>query len=124
MATITRKLNSSTTKHLRRLLEGKLAELRARMMISTANSALYADEDIYDWADLAERSHEAWLWVKKNSFDVALLREVEDALERLREKSYGTCMDCARPVARKRLEAVPWTRYCVSCQERHNPSPN
>ena len=124
MATITRKPKSSTTKHLRRLLEGKSAELRAQMMISATNPALYADEDIHDSADLAERSHEAWLWVKKNSFDVALLREINDALERLHEKSYGTCVDCGRPVTRKRLEAVPWTGYCVTCQERRSPSSN
>ena len=124
MATITRKPNSSTTKHLRRVLEGKSAELRAQMMIPATNSVLRADEDIYDSADLAERSHETWVWVKKNSLDVALLREIEDALERLRERSYGTCMDCGRPVARKRLEAVPWTSYCVTCQERHSPSTN
>ncbi len=124
MANSTKKTKSNTTKYLRRVLEEKSTELRAHMMTPETNALLRVDEEIHDSADLAERSHETWVWVMKNSFDVTLLREIEDALGRLRKRSYGTCMDCGRPVARKRLEAVPWTRYCVACQEKQSPSMN
>ncbi len=124
MATSTKKTKSNATRYLRRVLEEKSTELRAHMMTPETNALLRVDEEIHDSADLAERSHETWVWVKKNSFDVMLLREIEDALGRLRKRSYGTCMDCGRPVARKRLEAGPWTRYCVACQERYSPSTN
>ena len=124
MAIGTKKTKSNITKHLRRVLEEKSTELRTHMMTPETNALLRVDEEIHDSADLAERSHETWVWVKKNSFDVMLLREIEDALGRLRERSYGTCMDCGMLVARKRLEAVPWTRYCVACQERLSPSTN
>ena len=124
MATSTKKTKSNATRYLRRVREEKSTELRAHMMTPESNALLRVDEEIHDSADLAERSHETWVWVKKNSFDVMLLREIEDALGRLSKRSYGTCMDCGRPVARKRLEAVPWTRYCVACQERHSPSAN
>ncbi len=124
MANSINKTKSNTTKHLRRLLEEKSTELRDHMVALESNALLRVDEEIHDSADLAERSHETWVWVKKNSFDMMLLREIEDALVRLRGRSYGTCMDCGRPVARKRLEAVPWTRYCVACQERYSPSTN
>jgi DnaK suppressor protein len=46
-----------------------------------------------------------------------LLREIGDALERIEQGSYGTCMDCEEPISVKRLDAVPWARYCVTCQE-------
>ncbi len=124
MANSTKKTKSNTTKYLRRVLEEKSTELRAHMMTPETNALLRVDEEIHDSADLAERSHETWVWVTKNSFDVMLLREIEDALGRLRKRSYGTCMDCGRPVAQKRLEAVPWTRYCVACQEKQSPSMN
>ncbi len=124
MINSTKKTKSNTTKYLRRVLEEKLTELQAQMMTPESNALLRVDEELHDSADLAERSHETWVWVKKNSLNVTLLRDIEDALVRLRGRSYGTCMDCGRPVAQKRLEAVPWTRYCVACQERHSPSAN
>ena len=124
MINSTKKTKSNTTKYLRRVLEEKLTELQAQMMTPESNALLRVDEELHDSADLAERSHETWVWVKKNSSNVTLLRDIEDALVRLRGRSYGTCMDCGRPVAQKRLEAVPWTRYCVACQERHSPSAN
>jgi len=121
MASLTKKPRSGSTRYLRRMLEEKSTELRAQLKSPATNPILHAAGDPYDTADWAERSHEEWIFVQKNSFDMALLREIEDALERLRERSYGTCMDCDVLVSRKRLEAVPWARYCVPCQERRNP---
>lgn len=42
---------------------------------------------------------------------------VEDALERLDDGTYGTCVGCGRPIPDERLEAVPWTSRCVRCEE-------
>jgi len=40
------------------------------------------------------------------------------ALGRLNDGSYGKCLMCGDEISRKRLEAVPWTPYCIQCQER------
>ena len=53
-----------------------------------------------------------------NTIDMKLLREVSDALHRIDHDHYGICMECDEPISAKRLEAVPWARYCVTCQER------
>jgi RNA polymerase-binding transcription factor len=50
--------------------------------------------------------------------DVGELREVEDALARLREKTYGVCVDCGEPIDYARLKAQPAAVRCVPCQER------
>lgn len=50
--------------------------------------------------------------------DCQLLREVRAALARIREGTYGVCERCGDPVKPRRLEAIPWARYCVRCQER------
>jgi DnaK suppressor protein len=42
-----------------------------------------------------------------------LLREIEDALERIEQKTYGTCEATGAPISKARLEAKPWARYCV-----------
>jgi len=50
--------------------------------------------------------------------DFRLLREVEAALNRLRDGTFGICQRCEDEIAPKRLQAIPWAAYCVSCQEK------
>lgn len=118
------KANANAMRQYRQMLEDKSTELRAQMSGQKVNPALQVAADPYDTADFAEKSHEEWIFLQKNSFDTSLLREIEEALERLREGTYGTCQDCGMPVSRKRLEAIPWARYCVSCQERRQSGNN
>jgi DnaK suppressor protein len=47
-----------------------------------------------------------------------LLEMVEESLARVRDGSFGLCVSCGHAINGKRLEAVPWTRYCITCQER------
>lgn len=49
-----------------------------------------------------------------------MLLAVEDALQRIERGEYGTCIDCGKPIELKRLEAVPWTPYCLEDQEKHD----
>ena len=44
------------------------------------------------------------------------LAAVEAALRRLDEGTYGTCVSCGQPIARERLEALPWASHCIGCQ--------
>lgn len=46
-----------------------------------------------------------------------LLAEVRSALERISEGSFGQCEQCDRTIPLKRLQAIPWARCCVRCQE-------
>jgi DnaK suppressor protein len=45
------------------------------------------------------------------------LRELRSALRRLKAGVYGVCLECESEIGVKRLRAVPWARYCISCQE-------
>jgi DnaK suppressor protein len=53
----------------------------------------------------------------KSSGDRAILQRVNEALERIADKTFGTCENCGEPIQAKRLEAVPWAQYCIECQE-------
>jgi len=44
------------------------------------------------------------------------LRAVDDALARLDDGTYGTCVRCGQPIAAARLEALPWAAHCIDCQ--------
>ena len=47
-----------------------------------------------------------------------LLQQVEQALQRMDEGSYGVCEECGGPIGLERLEAVPWANLCVNCRSR------
>jgi len=47
------------------------------------------------------------------------LAQVQDALQRIEEGTYGFCIDCGKQIPAARLDAVPWTPYCAEDQEKH-----
>ena len=68
--------------------------------------------------DQAPISHDEFVISRLNSLEYTHLRLVNEALDRLETGDYGVCLACERPIAIKRLRALPWARYCVSCQEQ------
>jgi DnaK suppressor protein len=43
---------------------------------------------------------------------------IDEALRRLEKGDFGLCQLCGQPISRKRLDALPWTPYCINCQEK------
>src|SRR5712692_2578930 len=98
-------------------LQEKAAELRRRMSADKAAAIVSRLEDPSDSGDLSQQSHEEWLFLNRNNLEKALLREVEEALVRVKEGAYGICQECDEPISPKRLQALPWAKFCVRCQE-------
>ena len=71
-----------------------------------------------DLADKAANSYTKEFLFGQTHNERSLLQLVDDALARIRENSFGDCVSCQQELQQKRLEAVPWTRYCISCQEK------
>lgn len=92
--------------------------MQSSMSAQKAAQVLSREEHPHDEGDLSQQSHEEWIFLNRNTLDLKLLREVQDALQRIDHGSYGVCYECEEPISTKRLEAVPWARYCVTCQER------
>lgn len=67
--------------------------------------------------DQAPISHDEFVSSRLNSLEYGHLRLVNEALDRLDCGEYGICLSCDKPIPAKRLRALPWARYCVSCQE-------
>jgi DnaK suppressor protein len=98
-------------------LREKRAELRSRMSAESAAAIVSRLEDPSDAGDLSQQSHEEWLFLNRNNLEKTLLREVEEAMARVRDGSYGVCQECQEPIMPKRLQALPWAKFCVRCQE-------
>ena len=46
--------------------------------------------------------------------------DVEAALERIEAGTFGKCVDCGKPIGRERLEAIPYTPWCIECASEHS----
>jgi DnaK suppressor protein len=102
----------------REVLEVKAEEVRRSMSAQKAAQVVARLDVPSDEGDLSQQHHEEWIFLNRNTIDMKLLREVTDALHRIDHDQYGICLECDEPISVKRLEAVPWARYCVTCQER------
>ena len=99
-------------------LETRQHELR-RLVSRNVQDGRAADEQAaQDIADKAANSYTKEFLFHQSHNDRQLLQLVEEALGRIREGSYGECTNCGNELNAKRLEAVPWTRYCINCQEK------
>jgi len=98
---------------VRQRLEAKQRELIAELMSHDGIRVVRAAEPIDD-AILAIDRDMATTELERRS---VLLRQVLDALARLKAGEYGWCVRCGVEIAAERLGAVPWTPHCRSCQE-------
>jgi len=77
------------------------------------------DDPTVDLADKAANSYTKEFLFGQTNTDRSMLQLIDEALGRIKENKYGTCSECEEELQQKRLEAVPWARYCVSCAEKH-----
>lgn len=104
-------------------LEAKRAELKQQIADLTEAHPTPLDpieisQDSQEFEDTAvdflEMQQEQSIGVNEQ----ALLTEVEAALKRIEDGTYGFCVDCGEPIPEKRLEAIPWASRCVKDQAR------
>jgi DnaK suppressor protein len=111
-------MDKKKLEYFKKRLESRQVELR-RMVTRTEQDGRTVDEDsAQDIADRAASSYTKEFLFHQSNNDRQLLQMVEGALERLRLGSFGECISCGKEINAKRLEAVPWTRHCIECQEK------
>jgi DnaK suppressor protein len=109
----------NTVKFKERLLgkEQELIESIARFDNEARESKTAEVEDPIDQVTSAELKAGAF---GISTIEAKTLQQVRAALQRIEDGTYGQCIDCDRPIEPARLEAVPWTPYCLADQERHD----
>ena len=105
-----------------RLYEEKLLQqkqLLEKSMLSAVEQGRAATaEDTQDPADQAVFSYQKELLFSQGTTGHMQLGQVKEAIRRLQDGNFGECMLCSTEIGVKRLEALPWTRYCINCQEK------
>jgi len=111
-------MDKKKLEYFKKRLETRQHELR-RMVSRTEQDGRTTDEDsAQDIADRAASSYTKEFLFHQSNNDRQLLQMVEKALSRIREGNFGECISCGKEINPKRLEAVPWTRHCIECQEK------
>ena len=75
------------------------------------------DDGIQDLADKAASAYSKELNFSLSDGERNLLMLIDEAFNRVKDGSYGTCTNCGAEIGEKRLQAVPWTPFCIDCQE-------
>src|SRR5713226_7328464 len=95
------------------VLETKQAEL----VHFLRNREGIAIEKSPDALDEVQNAAERELAIRNLDRESILLRNVRGALRRIDEGAFGVCLHCEEDISPKRLAAVPWTPFCIQCQE-------
>lgn len=75
------------------------------------------DSETPDPVDLAVRNYSKNVMLAVSENESRQLALVDEALLRVEDDEYGVCQNCEKAINPKRLAAIPWARYCLSCQE-------
>lgn len=104
-------------KNYRDKLLGRREGLITQVMEAEAYSRERDQEATQDPADMAANAYTKELLFSMSANDRHLLEMIDDALVRIEAGKYGKCIRCGQPVQEKRLQAVPWARHCLKCQD-------
>jgi DnaK suppressor protein len=113
MGTMGTKLALTNFGGFQQILEQKQAELVQELRVRDG----IAIEKSADPMDEIQYATERDLALRSVGLESSLLREVRAALRRIRDGSFGTCIECESAISRKRLQAVPWASLCIKCQD-------
>ncbi|MGH9380729.1 MAG: TraR/DksA family transcriptional regulator [Thermoanaerobaculia bacterium] len=100
----------------KRILEAR-ADLVSQYQRDLKQGLETQEEASQDLVDRANTAYSREFLFSLSGSQRETLLQIEDAMQRLEEGTYFNCAHCDTPIAPARLEAVPWTRYCIDCQE-------
>ena len=106
--------------HFKQKLQAKERELRADIARLEEEARDSGEKDVRDSTDDATSSQITSESLEEESLASQTLIQVQDALKRIENGTYGKCSVCGRPIEAARLEAVPWAAYCLEDQEKQD----
>ncbi|MCS7023780.1 MAG: TraR/DksA family transcriptional regulator [Bryobacteraceae bacterium] len=111
-------MTKSQIEKFKEALLAKLAELSQSSDRRDEIQIERAPDSLDDLQNMLQRD----LAVAQLNRDARLIREIQRALARIEDGSYGVCLHCEEEISPRRLHAVPWAALCIKCQERADAS--
>lgn len=102
---------------LRERLQNQRAEIVNMYKQDVRAGQESADDGTEDIVDRANNAYNRELMFSLSDVERQTLLQIENALTRMDDGGYGRCANCGQQINLLRLEAVPWARFCIDCQE-------
>lgn len=123
---VKKKLTKKELTEFKKLLLKKKEEINAEIKHISDDTLNKSQKDAsgdisgytYHMADVATDNYDREFSLGLASKDRKSLYELEDAMKRIEDGTFGVCLDCKALIAKTRLKVVPQARLCIKCQEK------
>jgi DnaK suppressor protein len=109
-------MNNKKRLHFKKLLLGELKRHAQFINDEQAQALDIANDDVKESSDLALRDVIQEMALKLSDHESKIVADIDQALMRMEEGSYGVCIRCGHEIDERRLEAMPTARYDAVCQ--------
>ncbi len=106
-------MTTAKVQEVRKILEVKRKEL----MAGSSDRDEILIENAAEEFDRLQQQLNREVAIRNLDRESKLLKDVQAAINRMDDESFGICLRCDEEIPEKRLKALPWAAYCVSCQE-------
>jgi len=110
-------LKGAKVEKFRQRLLTKRKELLSGVHGSNVKNLESGSDEIQDIADQASNAYTKEFLLSIGDTERRMLKQVDEALHKIRQDSYGLCEACGEMIGERRLEALPFARLCIACQE-------
>ena len=116
---MTKKMGKKEREEFRNKLLARKESIVRKLTELTSESKEMESNVAQDVVDKAETSYTKEFLLSLSDADREQLFLIDEALKRLQREEFGICQLCHQEIGRKRLEAVPWTPFCIDCQQKN-----
>ena len=110
-------MDKKRLKHFQEKLANKQRALTGVVNSTEESEREFGLDVSQDPADIASNAYTKDLLFSQSTNERNILKLVHEALKRIESGEYGYCAHCEEEIQEKRLEAVPWARHCIKCQD-------
>ncbi|MCD6459213.1 TraR/DksA C4-type zinc finger protein [bacterium] len=105
---------------LKERIQGDLKHLQGNALHNTKESSGDLSSYSLHMADQGTDNYDREFTLDLVSNEQNILYEIDEALERIADESYHQCIECESPISENRLEAIPYTKLCISCASKYD----
>lgn len=110
-------MNAKKLEHFKKILHAQLRDLTNQVTDDRAAAIDSADDNAKDVVDKSQQDVNQELALQLGERASRMIADIDQALQRIDEGTYGKCERCGKEIDERRLEAVPTARYDAVCQE-------
>lgn len=112
-------MNTQTISKFKKILLAERDRLLENSKACIKNDLNISPDDLPDEADLAASEINQSLTFELRNRERVMIAKINTALKRIQDGTFGECESCEETIEKRRLEARPFSTFCVSCQEMH-----